>query len=165
MAMELHAMAGHEQPWERGLAAVENRRSAVVRFTVPFCDVDAMQVVWHGNYFKYFDAARDRMLCDVGIDLYRSVEICGMVFPITRTQTKHIRPLRVRDEIECKAVLVECDCRLVVEFELRNVATGMLCAKGRTEQAAVRASDGLLELRLPEVMRRALAAEPKQGSS
>jgi acyl-CoA thioester hydrolase len=142
---------------------VETRRSAVVRFTVPFCDVDAMQVVWHGNYFKYFDAARDRMLCDAGIDLYRSVENYGVVFPITRTQTKHIRPLRVRDEIECKAVLVECECRLVVDFELRNLATGELCAKARTEQAAVRVTEGMLELRLPEGMRRALAAEPKHN--
>jgi acyl-CoA thioester hydrolase len=144
---------------------VEKRRSAVVRFTVPFCDVDAMQVVWHGNYFKYFDAARDRVLCDVGIDLYRTVERFGMVFPITRTQTKHIRPLRVRDEVECRAVLVEYECRLVFDFEVRMVATGELCVKARTEQAAVRVPDGTLELRLPELMRRALAAEPGQGSS
>jgi acyl-CoA thioester hydrolase len=142
---------------------MDNRRSAVVRFTVPFCDVDAMQVVWHGNYFKYFDAARDRLLCDAGIDLYRSVENYGVVFPITRTQTKHIRPLRVRDEIDCKAILVEYECRLVFDFELRNLATGELCAKARTEQAAVRIAEGMLELRLPDGMRRALAAPPKQS--
>jgi len=134
------------------------KRSAVVRFTVPFCDVDAMQVVWHGNYFKYFDAARDRMLLDAGVDLYRSVEEHKVAFPITRTQTKHIRPLRVRDLVDCKAILVEHDCRLVVDFELRNVATGELCAKARTEQAAVRVPEGVLELRLPEFMRKALAA-------
>jgi acyl-CoA thioester hydrolase len=139
---------------------VEKRRSATVRFTVPFCDADPMQVVWHGNYFKYFDAARDRMLCDVGIDLYRSLDRWGVVFPVTRTQTKHIRPLRVRDEVDCTAILVECECRLVVDFEVRNVATGELCAKARTEQAAVRLPEGILELRLPEDMRRALTSEP-----
>jgi acyl-CoA thioester hydrolase len=117
-----------------------------------------MQVVWHGNYFKYFDAARDRMLCDVGIDLYRSLERWGVVFPVTRTQTKHIRPLRVRDEVDCTAILVECECRLVVDFEVRNATTGELCAKARTEQAAVRLPEGMLELRLPEEMRRALNA-------
>jgi acyl-CoA thioesterase FadM len=31
----------------------EARRFATVRFSVPFCDVDAMQVVWHGNCLKY----------------------------------------------------------------------------------------------------------------
>jgi acyl-CoA thioester hydrolase len=131
-------------------------RTASVRFTVPFWDVDAMQVVWHGNYFKYFDLARDRLLCDAGIDLYRTAEDNGMVFPITRTQTKHIHPLRFRDEAECQATLVEYECRLIVEFELRLVEGGRICAKGRTEQAAVRLADGSLELRLPESVRRAL---------
>jgi acyl-CoA thioester hydrolase len=140
---------------------VDQRRSATVRLTIPFCDADPMQVVWHGNYLKYFDAARDRLLCDAGIDLYGSWQATGMTFPITRTQTKHIRPLRVRDEVDCKAILVEFECRLVFDFELRNVKTGEMCVKGRTEQAAVRLADWGLELRLPEFMRQALAAGPK----
>lgn len=135
---------------------MDARRRATVRLSIPFCDVDAMQVVWHGNYFKYFDAARDRLFREAGIDLYRGFEDTGLVFPITRTQTKHIRPLRLRDEVDCTAVLAEAECRLVVDFEVRQAASGVLCAKGRTEQAAVRIADGTLELRLPESMRRAL---------
>jgi acyl-CoA thioester hydrolase len=142
---------------------VDTRRSATVRFRIPFCDVDAMQVVWHGNYFKYFDAARDRLFGDAGIDLYRAVEDIGLVFPITRTQTKHIRPLRFRDEVDCKAMLVEAECRLVVDFEVWQAATGTLCAKGRTEQVAVRIADGTLELRLPESIRRALGHAQNEG--
>ena len=136
-------------------------RSATVRLSIPFCDVDAMQVVWHGNYFKYFDAARDRLFSDAGIDLYRAVEDCGLVFPITRTQTTHIRPLRFRDEVDCKATLAEAECRLVVDFEIRLASSGQLCAKGRTEQAAVRLADGTLELRLPESFRRALGSSSR----
>ena len=127
---------------------MDQRRCATVRFSIPFCDVDALQVVWHGNYFKYFDAARDRLFRDAGIDLYRTVENTGLVFPITRTQTKHIRPLHFRDEVDCKAVLVEAECRLVLDFELRLADTGTLCAKARIEQAAVRVADGTLELHL-----------------
>jgi acyl-CoA thioester hydrolase len=85
----------------------------------------------------------------------------GLVFPITRTQTKHIRPLRFRDEVECKATLVEAECRIVVDFEIRLVVGGAICAKGRTEQAAVRLADGTLDLRLPESFRRALGPSPR----
>jgi acyl-CoA thioester hydrolase len=140
---------------------MEARRTATVRFTVPFADVDAMQVVWHGNYFKYFDLARDQLFRDAGIDLYRAVED-GVVFPVTRTQTKHIRPLRFRDEVDCTATLMESECRLVVDFEMR-LAGGTLCAKGRTEQVAVRLAetDASLELRLPETIRKALASLPR----
>lgn len=142
---------------------MDQRRCATVRFSIPFCDVDAMQVVWHGNYFKYFDAARDRLFRDAGIDLYQTVAGTGLVFPITRTQTKHIRPLRFRDEVDCKAVLVEAECRLVLDFEIREAGTGTLCTKARIEQAAVRVADGTLELRLPESIRRALGCIRHDG--
>jgi len=132
------------------------RRKATVAFSVPFADVDAMQVVWHGHYLKYFDLARDRLFRDAGLDLYRLVEESGLVFPITRTQTKHIRPLRFRDEVKCTATLVETECRLVLDFEIRLAGSDQLCAKGRTEQAAVRLPEGNLELRIPEPIRRAL---------
>ncbi|HEY5282749.1 MAG TPA: thioesterase family protein [Polyangia bacterium] len=141
----------------------ETRRSATVQFSVPFCDVDAMQVVWHGNYYKYFDIARDRLFSDAGIDLYQLAKDGGVVFPITRTQTKHILPLRFRDEVECKATLVEAECRLVVEFELRLAGCGKLCAKGRTEQAAVCMEGWTLELRLPDFIRRALGTLRDNG--
>jgi len=149
--------------WKLEGRGVDSRRSATVRFSIPFCDVDAMQVVWHGNYFKYFDIARDRLFSDAGIDLYRAVGDCGLVFPITRTQTKHIRPLRFRDEVDCKATLIEAECRLVVEFEIRVAGSGQMCTTGRTEQAAVRFADGTLELRLPEAFRRALGTSIGDG--
>jgi len=140
---------------------MQAQRTATVRFTVPFADIDAMQVVWHGNYFKYFDLARDQLFRDAGIDLYRAVDD-GLVFPVTRTQTKHIRPLRFRDEVDCTATLVEWEHRLVVDFELRLVS-GTLCARGRTEQVAVRLaeSNSTLELRVPEMIRKALDSIPR----
>jgi acyl-CoA thioester hydrolase len=139
------------------------RRTATVHFSVPFADVDAMQIVWHPNYLAYFDLARDRLYRDAGLDLYQMAIDTGLLFPITRTQTKHIRPLRFRDEALCTATLLEFEVRLVVEFEIRLAADGQLCAKGRTEQAAVRAADNGLELRMPEFVRRALAAVGDDG--
>jgi acyl-CoA thioester hydrolase len=135
---------------------METRRSATVRFAVPFADGDPMQIVWHGNYYRYFDMARDRLFSEAGLDLYKPYGDEGWVFPITRTQSKHIRPLRFRDEVECTATLVEAECRLVIEFEIRMVATGELCTRGRTEQAGVRLAEQKLELRLPESLRHAL---------
>jgi acyl-CoA thioester hydrolase len=133
-------------------------RTATVRFSIPLYDVDAMQLVWHGNYFKYFEDARDRLFRDAGIDLYQIAKEGGVVFPITRTQTKFVRPLRFRDEVECKATLVEAGCRIVFDFELRLADGGPVCTKARTEQAVVRISDGGLELSLPESVRSALAS-------
>lgn len=38
------------------------RFTAEVELTVPFHDVDMMGVVWHGNYFRYFEIAREALL-------------------------------------------------------------------------------------------------------
>jgi acyl-CoA thioester hydrolase len=141
----------------------DDRRTATVRFSVPFADVDSFQVVWHANYLEYFDLARDQLYRDAGLDLYRVTEDSGVVFPIVRTQTKHIHPLRFRDEALCTATLVECEVRLVVDFEIRLAKDGRLCTKGRTEQAAVRLADQGLEFQVPEPIRQALRVVAHDG--
>jgi acyl-CoA thioester hydrolase len=131
-------------------------KRATVRLRVPFCDVDSMHVVWHGNYFKYFDAAREALFDQAGIDLYRMRAEDGLAVPVTRSQVKHIRPLRHRDEFDCTAQVVEARCRLVLAFEIRLVTDGALCVKAQVEQVSVRFPEGNLELSLPDAVRAAL---------
>jgi acyl-CoA thioester hydrolase len=38
------------------------RFTTEVEITIPFHDVDMMGVVWHGNYFRYFEIAREALL-------------------------------------------------------------------------------------------------------
>ena len=38
---------------------------------VPFHDLDPLQIVWHGNYLKYFDIARFGLFKQAGLDLYQ----------------------------------------------------------------------------------------------
>ena len=139
------------------------RRQATARIRVAFSDVDPMQVVWHGNYFKYFDIAREKLFDEAGVDLYEMCNDTGMVFPVTRSQAKHIRPLRFRDEIECTARVLEAEYRIVVEFEIRRVGDPALCTKGRTEHVAVRLPQGEMELHIPDAVQRALLGADHGG--
>ncbi len=129
---------------------------ARVALDVPFHDLDPMQVVWHGNYFKYFERGRQALLDRAGIDLYQMQGDEGFLFPVVRSAVKHVRPLRLRDHFECVARLMEARNKLVIDFELRLLPGGELCAKGRTEQVAVRASTMALEYRIPDAVRAAL---------
>jgi acyl-CoA thioester hydrolase len=131
-------------------------RRTAVRLRVPFCDVDSMQVVWHGNYFKYFDCAREALFKEAGLDLSKMYADDKIAFPVTRSQAKHVRPLRFRDEFDCSARVTESGCRLVIDFEIHLVDGGPLCTRGQTEQVAVRLPDGTLELGLPSFIQRAL---------
>ena len=131
-------------------------KSFEIRKKVPFYDLDPMQIVWHGNYLNYFEDARRALLDHMGVDLYQYYERTGIVFPIIRTATKHIYPLRYGDEFICKATLVDSRFKIVVDFEIRLAADDKVCARGRTEQVAVQAPQMEILLRVPEEIRAAL---------
>ena len=115
-----------------------DKKSFEVKISVPFFDLDPMQIVWHGNYLNYFEIARAALFEHHGVDLYSYYNREKIIFPIIRTSTKHIFPLRHRDEIICKATLVDANIKLVVDFEIRKTADNSVCARGRTEQVAVK---------------------------
>mgnify|MGYP001315129336 FL=1 len=119
-----------------------DKKSFEVKISVPFFDLDPMQIVWHGNYLNYFELARAGLFQRYGVDLYNYYDRTKIIFPIIRTQTKHILPLRHRDEIICRATLVDANIKLIVDFEIRKAGENVVCARGRTEQVAVQMPQG-----------------------
>ena len=57
-----------------------------IEITVPFYDLDPMNVVWHGNYVKYMEQARCALLADVNLS-YDDMMKIGVVFPVVTMQT------------------------------------------------------------------------------
>ena len=123
---------------------------------VPFYDLDPMQIVWHGNYFLYFEDARVALLAQRGIDLYKFYLKTQYLFPIVKTSTKHIYPLRNGDEFICKATVVEGRTKIVVDFEIRLKSDGRICTRGRTEQVAVKSPEMEIMFTIPDEIRQAL---------
>ena len=127
-----------------------------VNLSIPFYDTDAMQVVWHGNYLKYFEIARDGLFREKGIDLYSFFDTHQYLFPIIRSSVKFISPLRFRDEITCTAFLKDVRRKIIMDFTIRRVPGRELCATGTTEQAAVSFKGEGMELEIPRELRFAL---------
>jgi len=132
------------------------RRSHEVKMKVPFFDLDPMQMVWHGNYLKYFDIARSELFDGLGVDLFEFHDRTRYIFPIIRSSVKHIRPLKRGDEFICRATVKDARSKIVVAFEIRLVADGTICARGTTEQAAVLTPEMEMVYTIPEEIRRAL---------
>ncbi len=126
------------------------------KMKVAFHDMDPLQIVWHGNYLKYFDIARFGLFDSVGIDLYRYMVDQHYSFPVTRTSVKYISPLKAFDEFTCKATVTEAQYKIGMTFELRKVEGGILCARGKSEQLAVKYPDMEMEFTIPDDIRAAL---------
>lgn len=133
----------------------EKQKSFEVKIKIPFFDLDPMQIVWHANYLNYFEIARAALFEHNGIDLYSFFEKYQLIFPIIKTSTKHVLPLRHNDEIICKATLVDAYVKLIVDFEIRKATDGKICTRGRTEQVAVKIPGMEMLFSMPEEIRRA----------
>lgn len=126
------------------------------KFSVPFHDLDPMKVMWHGNYFKYFDITRDALFSKLGVDLYQVYRETQYIFPIIRTSIKHVFPLRFRDEFICRAMLKKVDYKITVAFEIRMTEDNRVSAKGKSEQAAIKIPEMETMLRIPDEIRESL---------
>ncbi|MFZ0131831.1 MAG: thioesterase family protein [Desulfobacterales bacterium] len=116
---------------------------------VPFHDLDPLQVVWHGNYLKYFDIARFGLFRQAGLDLYRYFLDHQLIFPVTRSSTKHIVPLRHDDAFVCKATVTEAVYKIAMSFEIRLTAGNQVCTRGTSEQVAVKMPEMEMQFEVP----------------
>jgi acyl-CoA thioester hydrolase len=131
-------------------------RNHEVQLTVAFNELDPLGVVWHGNYFKYFDIARFGLFSSVGIDLYRYQLDQHIIFPLIKTSTKYIFPLVYGDRFVCKAVALSADVKIVLDFEIRRLTDGVVCTRGRGEQVGIQLPQRETLFEIPGDVRRAL---------
>ena len=134
----------------------EKNRSCEVILKVPFHDMDPLQMVWHGNYLKYFDIARSALFVQGGVDLFDYFKKTKYFFPITKTSTKYIASLRYLDKFKSIATVVEAQYKIVIDFEIRLVKNKQICARGRSEQVAIRHPDMEILFEIPGDIRSAL---------
>jgi acyl-CoA thioester hydrolase len=129
--------------------------------TVPFFDVDSMDVVWHGHYVKYLELARCALLDVLGHNYVRMKET-GFVWPIIDMQLRYAQAARFGQRLVVRAELVEWENRLKIHYTLSDAASGERLTRASTIQVAVRVSDGEMQLVSPAVfiadIERALAA-------
>jgi acyl-CoA thioester hydrolase len=130
--------------------------SIEIPMRVAFSDLDPMHVVWHGNYLKYFDAARFALFDEFGIDLYRYSIEKRIAFPVIRQSTKHIIALGHNDQFVCKATVAEAEYKIGMNFTIRRAGSSELCTRGSSEQVAVQVPEMELLYEIPEDVRGAL---------
>ena len=116
---------------------------------VPFHDLDPLQIVWHGNYLKYFDIARFGLFKQAGLDLYQYFLTRQLIFPVTRSSAKHIVPLRYDDEFVCRATVTEAVYKIAMSFEIRLAENGQICTRGKSEQVAVKMPEMEMQFEVP----------------
>jgi acyl-CoA thioester hydrolase len=125
--------------------------SATVEIEVPFHDVDAMNVAWHGQYLKYFEIARCALLRRFNYD-YPQMLASGYLWPIVECHLKYVRPALYRQRLTVEATLLEYENRLKIGYLIRDASSGERLTKGYSVMVAVDAATNELQFVSPPIV-------------
>jgi len=103
-----------------------------VKIRARYDETDQMGVIYHANYYKWFNIGRTEFLRDLGCD-YRKLESSGIIFPVIESGCKHFYPAYYDDEIIIKVRLADFKgVRMKVAYEIIDDANGKKLAEGYT---------------------------------
>ena len=125
--------------------------SEEAHFRVQFFDVDSMNVVWHGNYCKYLEEARCKLLDKLGYN-YKAMAESGFSFPVVDMRLKYVKPLVFEQSFKVIATLVEWENRLKINYRLEDLVTGEKLTTAYTIQVAVNMHTGLMHFISPSIL-------------
>jgi acyl-CoA thioester hydrolase len=148
---ELESGAGIDAQQAREVPVARSALTAVASVEVPFHDVDAMNVCWHGHYIKYFEIARGVLLRSFDYD-YPEMRASGYVWPVVECHLKYVRPALYGQLIDVRAELLEFENRLKFGYLITDHASGARLTKGYTIQVAVCAQTQALQYVSPQVL-------------
>ena len=122
--------------------------STYVDINIRFSEVDSMGVVWHGNYVKYLEDAREKMGADFKLgymDVYRN----KFMIPIVKMNLDYKLPLYYEKKYRVHiSILDTIASKIVCQYEIRN-DQDQVCATAETTQAFINL-DGELQLITPQ---------------
>lgn len=111
-----------------------------IELTIPFQDADPTGMAWHGNYFRYYDAARVALLTKLDF-AYRSMEAIGQFWPIVDTRARFAGSVAYDDVVTVSAQLVEWEFRLRIYYQISKA--GKVVNEAWTVQVPVGMQAGL----------------------
>lgn len=102
---------------------------------VIYADTDAMGIVYHTNYIKWFEVGRNEYLRELGYP-YSRLESEKLWLPVASVECVYKAPARYDDRLEIMAWMRELKgASLTMGYEIRNAETGELLVTGSTRHA------------------------------
>jgi acyl-CoA thioester hydrolase len=109
--------------------------SAEVSIRVRYQETDQMGVVYHGNYFTWFEAARVELLDHLGCP-YRDLEKRGYLLPVLHCEAKFSKPAHFDDRLVVRVTISESPmAKIKIHYQVFRDQE-VLCS-GRTTHAFV----------------------------
>ena len=124
---------------------------AEVEMGIPFHDVDAANVVWHGHYVRYLEIVRCELLDKIDYN-YPQMRESGYAWPVIDVRIRYAYPLHFQQKVRIKAELVEWENRLKMNYLIEDMETGRRLTRAYTVQVAVDMASGEMLFASPDIL-------------
>jgi acyl-CoA thioester hydrolase len=135
--------------------------AASTDIVVPFYDLDPVEIVWHGNYVKYLQVARDALMDGIGYS-HEAMRASGYLWPVVEVKLRYLQAARLRQALRVRAMITDYESRLKIVYDIQDAASGRRLTRAHTIQVAVRADTGEMLFETPQVLRDKIATALKR---
>lgn len=123
--------------------------------TVPFFDVDGMEIVWHGNYIKYLEIARCEFLDSIDYNYIKMREE-GFIWPIVKLELKYIKPAHFGQKLRIDLIVIEYESCLKINYQISDVDNHIILTQAMTMQVPIALTTGETQFETPDSWRLAI---------
>lgn len=117
-------------------------------FQVPFYDLDGIQMVWHGNYVKYMEDAREKFGAKYGFE-YLHIFNSGYLAPVADMRIKYRNSARISEVLTMKITYVPSRAaKMVFEYLITRKSDNAVIIEAETSQLFV-TREGVFEVSTP----------------
>jgi acyl-CoA thioester hydrolase len=118
-------------------ASESSARQTASTVRVRYAETDKMGVVYHSNYFVWFEIGRTDWLRDTGWT-YREMEADGIQLPVIEAHCEYRQGARYDDDVEIRTSAKKLSpVRIQFAYEAIRRADGALLATGHTVHATI----------------------------
>lgn len=99
------------------------------KLRVRYAETDQMNIVYHSNFFQYFEVARAESIRHLGFT-YADMEKMGVIMPVVSANARYLRPALYDELLTIKTFLKEfpVDHKITFHHEVFNEADQLLCS-------------------------------------
>ncbi|RMH69165.1 MAG: acyl-CoA thioesterase [Gemmatimonadetes bacterium] len=127
---------------------------AQIHVRVRYAETDQMGIVYHANYFQWFEMGRTHLLREAGLP-YKDLELAGFRLPVLEAHCKYLKPAHYDDLLRIESTLHEVQrASLIINYTLFNAETETMLATGYTKHGVIN-QEGKLT-RIPPILKTAL---------
>ncbi|CAM3357086.1 acyl-CoA thioesterase [Halomonas lysinitropha] len=124
---------------------------AETELTIPFHDIDMMQVAWHGHYVRYLEIARCALLDAIDYN-YPQMSESGFAWPVIDLRLRYAAPAVFAQRLAIEARLSEWEHRLKIDYTIRDAGTRRRLTRAWSVQVAVGLDDQEMRLVSPPAL-------------